>query len=402
MGRLTLPDIWGKIGLNTARPHFDVAAAAAQAVLPQTTVVTPITATGSQTLGPASSGGAAGERHHSHWSPPSLPKILPDIFHRPASRQSAALAALALLLVGAAAIRLGGAYYTAEYINKPAAAVKLPQLPTESIAGFNIAVPAAEFPAKLKSITSQRVTLKVGSQSERISASTIKSWLQITSDKQKSEYYIHLNQATMSNSLLKLAKGYTKAPVNQVTVNEDGRSVVALRGRTGTALSDPGSLKTQAKEASKDALAGQGMSFNTPLKTLPYHAVTPAAFSKVIVADVTTKKMWAFQNGKQINSWLVSAGKPTTPTPIGEFHIYAKFTVQDMSGYNLDGSKYFQPNVRWVNYFYEGSAIHGVYWHPLSWFGAINSSHGCIGVPDNEAQWIFNWAPIGTTIIVHQ
>jgi hypothetical protein len=375
-----------------------VAAAAAQAVLPQTAVVTPIAAAGSERLSSAPSGKTSGK--HFQWRPPSLPKLLP--VHGPAGRYSAVLASLALLLIGTAAIRLGGAYYTAEYINKPAAAVKLPQLPAESIAGFNIAVPAAEFPAKLKSITSQPVILTVGGQSEHVSASTIKSWLQITSNKQKSQYYIHLNQATMANSLLKLAKGYAKAPVNQVTVNEDGRSVVALRGRPGTALSDPGSLKSQAAEASKDALAGQGMRFSTPLKTVPYHAVTPSAFGKVIVADVTTKKMWAFQNGKQVNSWLVSAGKPTTPTPIGEFHIYAKFTVQDMSGYNLDGSKYFQPNVRWVNYFYEGSAIHGVYWHPLSWFGAINSSHGCIGVPDNEAQWIFNWAPIGTTIIVHQ
>jgi lipoprotein-anchoring transpeptidase ErfK/SrfK len=83
------------------------------------------------------------------------------------------------------------------------------------------------------------------------------------------------------------------------------------------------------------------------------------------------------------------------------FHVYAKFTVQDMRGTNPNGTPYFQPKVPWVSYFYQGSAVHGVYWHPLSWFGVNNSSHGCVGLPVDQAQWVFNWAPIGTTVITH-
>jgi lipoprotein-anchoring transpeptidase ErfK/SrfK len=72
-----------------------------------------------------------------------------------------------------------------------------------------------------------------------------------------------------------------------------------------------------------------------------------------------------------------------------------------MSGFNPDGTKYLQPHVQWINYFYGGDAVHAVYWHPLSWFGAINSSHGCVGVSTDDGKWVYDWAPIGTTVITH-
>ena len=59
------------------------------------------------------------------------------------------------------------------------------------------------------------------------------------------------------------------------------------------------------------------------------------------------------------------------------------------------------PDVKWINYFYRDYAIHGNYWRPLSYFGNINSSHGCVGLEDTEAEWIYSWAPIGTPVIVH-
>jgi lipoprotein-anchoring transpeptidase ErfK/SrfK len=97
----------------------------------------------------------------------------------------------------------------------------------------------------------------------------------------------------------------------------------------------------------------------------------------------------------------VSAGAPETPTPQGHFKIFEKLQVQDMRGYNANGTKYFQPHVRWVGYFSGSNAIHGNYWRPLSWFGNRNSSHGCVSVPDDQAKWVYNWAPVGTPVVVH-
>lgn len=315
-------------------------------------------------------------------------------------RHSRVVFTLLFLLIAVIGIEVGGHYWSDRVIkaSKPATAIKV-NAPT--IAGLNLTVPAKDLQAKLQTITNQPATLTVGSQTIPVGADTIRSWLQITASADKSENYIRIKAGTITASLTQLANKFAKAPINQVVVNEDGVDRVVVGGRNGAVLTDPNSLKIQSDQVAKTVMDGKGLQFSTPLQTAPFQSVTPVAFGKLLVASVTAKKMWAFQNGQQVNSWLVSAGAPATPTPLGEFHIYAKFTVQDMRGTNPNGTPYFQPHVRWVNYFYSGSAVHGVYWHPLSWFGAINSSHGCIGLPEDQAQWIFNWAPIGTTVIVH-
>jgi len=326
------------------------------------------------------------------------PRSIWNRFVDAAHHYSLAVFALLFLAVGVAAIQVGGSYWSNRVLSRsqPAAVAK-PIKPT--IAGLNLTVPASDLQAKLQTITGQPATLTVGDQTVPLGADTIKSWLQITTSKDKSTDYISIKAGAIAASLKQLANTFVRAPINQVSVTSGGISQVVVAGRNGSSLSDPSTLTTQADQVAKTVMDGKGLQFNTPLQTAAFQSITPANFDKLIVADVATKQMGAYQNGQMVNSWLVSAGKPSTPTPIGEFHVYAKFSVQDMRGTNPDGTPYFQPHVHWVNYFYEGSAIHGVYWHPLSWFGVNNSSHGCVGVPDNEAEWIYNWAPIGTTVI---
>jgi lipoprotein-anchoring transpeptidase ErfK/SrfK len=107
--------------------------------------------------------------------------------------------------------------------------------------------------------------------------------------------------------------------------------------------------------------------------------------------------LYAYQNGQLVNTFLITAGAPATPTPIGEFHIWDKVALQTMTG-----PGYVQPRVPWINYFdHSGDAVHGNYWRPSSVFGNVNTSHGCVGVQVDQAEWIYNWAPIGTTVITH-
>jgi lipoprotein-anchoring transpeptidase ErfK/SrfK len=28
-------------------------------------------------------------------------------------------------------------------------------------------------------------------------------------------------------------------------------------------------------------------------------------------------------------------------------------------------------------------------------------SHGCVNLPTDNAQWLYDWAPLGTTVVVH-
>ena len=48
--------------------------------------------------------------------------------------------------------------------------------------------------------------------------------------------------------------------------------------------------------------------------------------------------------------------------------------------------------------FVTGYAFHGAPWR--SDFG-YSASHGCVNMPSADAQWIYNWAEIGTTVVSH-
>ncbi|HEY5152467.1 MAG TPA: L,D-transpeptidase, partial [Candidatus Saccharimonadales bacterium] len=316
-------------------------------------------------------------------------------------RYSLAVFALLFLAVGVAAIEVGGSHWSARLISsvKPAAAIKA-AAPT--IAGLNLTVPANQLQAKLQTITAQPATLTVGTQAVPVGADTIRSWLQISTSADKSQDFVRLKSGAIAASLAQMANQFVKSPVNQVTLTVNGASRIVIAGRDGAALTDPGGLKTQAQAVAKTVMDAKGLGFNTPLQTVPFQAVTPAAFSKSLYVDVTNKQMYAYEAGQLVQTFAVSAGAPATPTPIGEFQIWEKLTSQTMTGFNPDHSKYVQPNVPWINYFdHSGDAVHGNYWRPASVYGNVNTSHGCVSVPVDEGQWIFNWAPVGTTVITY-
>ncbi len=307
--------------------------------------------------------------------------------------------AIAGFIIGIFIIIVGGNYWSSRISAqfKPIAIVK-PSMHT--IAGLSIAIPHIQLAQELEKITSQQANLTVGSQTIAISPNTIRSWLIITPSTNNVQDYIQVNTKAMESSLLSLANQYVTAPVNQVSVTHtDGitPSGVILAGKNGTSLGDPGGLSAQAEQSASNLMNAKGLSFNTPLNTVPFQSLTPANFPKLLEEDVTTNRLYAWQNGQLVNTFLTSDGKPSTPTPTGEFHIWTKLTSQTMIG-----PGYVQPNVPWVNYFdYSGDAIHGNYWRPASVFGVTGTSHGCIGVEVSQAEWIYNWAPIGTTVINH-
>jgi LysM repeat protein len=127
----------------------------------------------------------------------------------------------------------------------------------------------------------------------------------------------------------------------------------------------------------------------------PAPAPAPAASSAVgkeVLVDLSEQRAYAYENGTLLKSFVVSTGLPGTPTVTGTFAIYVKYRSAGMTGpgYNL-------PNVPYVMYFYRGYGLHGTYWHNN--FGHP-MSHGCVNFRTPDAEWIYNWAPVGTTVRV--
>jgi lipoprotein-anchoring transpeptidase ErfK/SrfK len=263
-----------------------------------------------------------------------------------------------------------------------------------------MAIPASQLNTTLQQIANQPINLVIGAKTVPLDSATIKSWLHVVTDKKTNTAYIHLNDQSIGPSINQLTSKYAKSPVNQVTVTHpDGTSLMVASGREGVSVGDSNEL---AKQLAPTVLAGKGMQLNVPLQPIPFQSVTAAAFDKLIEVNVVTKQMYLYDKGNFTRQYAISAGAPATPTPIGQFKVYAKFASQDMKGFNPDGSKYFQPHVPWINYFLPGGyAVHGNYWRPASVFGAVNTSHGCVSLPVDQAKWVYDWTPIGTTVIVH-
>lgn len=112
-----------------------------------------------------------------------------------------------------------------------------------------------------------------------------------------------------------------------------------------------------------------------------------------IQIDLSRQRLIAWEGNQPVYAVVVSTGKASTPTRTGVFEVYTKYPTTRMTGPDYD-----VPDVPYTMYYDGGMAIHGAYWHNL--FGTP-VSHGCTNVAVNHAQWLFDWASVGTPVIVH-
>lgn len=120
----------------------------------------------------------------------------------------------------------------------------------------------------------------------------------------------------------------------------------------------------------------------------------PADGKKWIVVDISDQKLTAWQGDVAVFETIVSTGKPGWRTLPGTFAVYRKYEETRMTGADYD-----TPDVPWTMYYSGGFAIHGAYWHDN--FGTP-VSHGCVNLRVPEAKALFEWAPMGTEVIVNQ
>ncbi len=126
---------------------------------------------------------------------------------------------------------------------------------------------------------------------------------------------------------------------------------------------------------------------------------TPST-TKRIVVDRSDQSLTAYDGEEIFMQEKISTGLDLTPTPRGTFTIFRKTPSRYMQGPlpGISNDYYDLPGVPWNLYFtHEGGAIHGTYWHDH--FG-IQWSHGCVNLPPDKAQTLYEWAPVGTTVIV--
>jgi lipoprotein-anchoring transpeptidase ErfK/SrfK len=112
-----------------------------------------------------------------------------------------------------------------------------------------------------------------------------------------------------------------------------------------------------------------------------------------IDVNLSQQQIYAYEDDVLVNTFIVSTGLPDTPTVTGDFRIYVKVPLQDMSG-----PGYYLTDVPWVMFFYEDYGFHGTYWHNN--FGTP-MSRGCVNLSMDDAAWLYDWASVGTPVSIH-
>jgi lipoprotein-anchoring transpeptidase ErfK/SrfK len=111
-----------------------------------------------------------------------------------------------------------------------------------------------------------------------------------------------------------------------------------------------------------------------------------------IYVNLSEQRLYAYEGDTLVNSFVVSTGTWQTPTVTGKYKIWIKLRSSSMSG-----PGYYLPDVPYIMYFYKGYGIHGTYWHNN--FGTP-MSHGCVNMTITDAEWVYNFASVGTVVEV--
>jgi len=121
--------------------------------------------------------------------------------------------------------------------------------------------------------------------------------------------------------------------------------------------------------------------------------------SKKIVIVLSQQKIYFYENGALIKESIISSGSPYTPTPQGNFKIFSKALMGYGRGENGE---------IWAMPYWLG-VVGGVGIHALPYINGVKESasslgqpisHGCIRLPDEVAEWAYNWAHIGLPVSI--
>lgn len=134
------------------------------------------------------------------------------------------------------------------------------------------------------------------------------------------------------------------------------------------------------------------------------------ALDHFILISITQRHLWACQGAKTVYDSAVITGlrnHPETETPVGSYHIYGKITNTTLTGADSRGS-WSDPVYYWMPFLdnqYGTYGFHDATWRPDTAFGKVSpdstdASHGCVELPLASSKWLYEWAPIGTTVTV--
>lgn len=107
-----------------------------------------------------------------------------------------------------------------------------------------------------------------------------------------------------------------------------------------------------------------------------------------IEIDTKRRILKLFKNGVLIKQYPVAVGKPSTPTPLGNWHI----TKKGLWGEQF-GGHFMQISVP--------GGIYGIHGTDKPWSIGQAVSHGCVRMYNQDAKEVYDMVPIGTPVNIY-
>ncbi|MEI6267020.1 MAG: L,D-transpeptidase family protein [bacterium] len=271
---------------------------------------------------------------------------------------------------------------------------------------------AQEVMVQAESVMQRPVILNYQGLDYRPSQETVASWIAFAKNPGEIKYTIVLDQSKMTNYFSFLKNKIDIEPIGRNVRVENGvKSTETQAGKDGLRV-DTALLGKQIAEA-LPVQPDVALAIPTYVETFQtkYENVVVADWDKYVDINLSTQTMLACERGGiNCREWRVMTGKNSTPTPVGTFLVLGRTANFWMTG--LEGTP--EAYRLWVPYatWFKGGgyAIHSASWrnnNPESSNGfgnqsyTWNGSHGCVNSPDDAAAFIYNWAPVGTPVTVH-
>jgi hypothetical protein len=246
----------------------------------------------------------------------------------------------------------------------------------------------------------------VRSRTYQLPAASIATWTVFTPDQAAGTIEVGYDSDKIAAELPGLlADKVAIASRKQIVMtypDSDQEIGVAQWGLNGLRMADPEPVIGEVTAALAE---GRDVAVTVPLETDPFETEKvkpPSNYDEPDGAawiDVNKSTFIAtlYAGTTPVGSYVISIGKPGHDTPSGTFYVYLKYEHQVMRG---PASDPYESPTNWVSYFTGGVAFHSAPWNePNNWQRRV--SHGCVNMKTRDAKVVFDFAPIGTKVVVH-
>lgn len=146
--------------------------------------------------------------------------------------------------------------------------------------------------------------------------------------------------------------------------------------------------------------AGQRLEVPHVSRSVDGMVITPEL--KRIEVDVSEQHMWMYEGEELVWDWPASTGLPGYPTRYGQFQVLDKIPMAYSRPWDL-----WMPN--WLGIYWAGGSENGIHSLPIIdgwelWAGYLGSkiSYGCVVVGTKEGKLLYDWADVGTTVVIRE